>query len=239
MPIETRHFDAITARAQCAAGKFKLCGRTLAPLSFRHILQLEAYECALWIEDRDPEISDFLLAAHICSNADFIASLPIPTDDDCIMFDLADALETWRAYIAQCFQSAPRTWKFAGQMRPHCRAPLEEFVVSFILRNANGFTRDGLYTMPAGEVFWIFESIMEQVGNRSWIISQEDAEDMERESTPEAQRSAKQREKVAGQIFRLVPDTKPRIALLAALDAGTLPRDWAKPFTRRARRGQK
>lgn len=239
--IETGHYEAITARSACTAGQFKLCGKTLLPFSFRHQMQLDALGCNLWTYDEDVELADFILAAQICSQPDFITALPqTPTAEEIARFDLADALSVWTEYLRVCYGTRPRLWKLPEGRASHCRAPFEEYIVTYIMRGLPAYTREQLYTMPIAEVLWIYESLGEQLSDRSRILTEEDAAFLERENSPEGTKAREQKEKLAGQIIahmRKVGTEKQMLDLLNKLENGKLPKDWKKKA--KARRGGK
>lgn len=238
MQIESRHYDALFASALCASGAFVLCGKTLVPFSFRHQLQLEALDCPLWSDStRKPDGTDYLLAAAICSQRDFLTALPVITRDTLLTFDPELSVATWREYVRVCHVSHPRLWKPPGSGGGDLKAPFEEVVITYILRHAHGYTREQLWTMCAAEVMWIFEAIREQLCDRSRIITDAEHAQMQADSAPAALAATAKRERIAGQIFRaLGHNPKLRLQLLQQLDTGKLPRDWRKKLPKKGAR---
>jgi hypothetical protein len=227
MDVEPGYYDAMSARALCAAGKFVLCGKVLRPFSFRHSLQLDAVGNGLWAPGEEGAVlSDFLHAALVCSQTDFLTEFEVPTRRDLERFDREEAEAVWKEYLRVCYGSRPALWKSEGGSRSHCRAPIEEYVITAILRNAHGYTREWLETAPIGLVLWIFEAGCEQVSTRTRILTDEDKAEMERESSPKAVRARARREKIAGEIFKRVKDPGKRLKLLVDLDAGKLSKTW-------------
>lgn len=224
--LEPGYFDAMSARGRCAAGEFVLCGRTLKPFSFRHSLALDASGNRLWTGTELADEADFLAAAVICSSTDFVR-LGAPTADDLAAYgDLNAAAETWMAYIRTCYGSRPKIVVNPGAEGSSCKAPMEEFVMAFILRHSSGYTREWLETAPIGMVIWIFEAIGEQIAERSRIDSAADQAARAAQDTPAARRARAKREKTAGEIMARVKDPRKRLELLKALSAGTLGKRW-------------
>lgn len=234
--IEPKHFWAITAAARCAAGEFELCGCKLEPFSFVHSIQLDAIGNPLWAEVDTP-ISDehYFQAAAICAHRVFVGGIPSIDREDRKDFNRSAAAEIWRRYQDACYGSRPEIWE-SNSPAGRSRAPIPEFVATFILRHLQGFTREQIFTMAISEVMWIFESLVEQIGEPRIKTAQESAE-MEEKSTPEANAARALREKLFNEINGAVKDPGRRRELLAQLVAGTLP-DWRKDAGASQRAGE-
>lgn len=235
MDFEPRHFRAISAATFAHAGEFVLCGLKLEPFCFLHSMALDALEIALWQDGESADFTDYVIVALICSQrgmTGFVSASKITRErmDELVMAIEPDARERWQEYVATCYSSRARKW--VTQSNGPCatsKAPLEEYVVNYIMRHANGFTRDELLHRPCAEVFWIMDSIREQESGRSLIISEEEYLAMEKESEPEEIAKTKAQNKVADQIFThckargrgdIIPD------LLGKLIEGKLPKNW-------------
>ena len=235
MDFEPRHFRAISAATFAHAGEFVLCGLKLEPFCFLHSMALDALEIALWQDGESADFTDFVIVALICSQrgmTGFVSASKVSRErmDELVMALEDDALERWQEYIATCYSSRARKW-ISTNNGPSAvsKAPLEEYVVNYIMRHANGFTRDELLHRPCSEVFWIMDSIREQESGRSLIISEAEHEAMEKENEPEEIAKAERKNKLAAQIFDIC---KARgrgelvTKLLGALEEGTLPKNW-------------
>jgi hypothetical protein len=144
--------------------------------------------------------------------------------------DTADATIT--AYLEACHGSRPML-RVDDETAPVSRfkAPFEEFIAAYILRVQNGYTRKQLMEeMPCSLVFWIFESIREQVDGKSLIYTESEKARDEYNASPEGKAATELYEKTAGKIIAVVSDPKKRMELLISLDAGKLPKDWLKRY---------
>lgn len=243
--MEARYFNALAATARCAAGAFTIAGKTLAPLSLTHQAILDWFDIPLWNKGVAEDNSEYLTIALICSKQgaeglpDVMAFATMPEEQRssavlALMeaFDPDTAFDTLREYLEACHGSrpllrSPDSKTFGSKYN----APFEEFIVAYILRECSGYTRNQLIEeMPCSLVFWIFESIREQVDGRSLIYTEAEKAKDDFDNTPEQKANREARNKVAQKIFSTVMDPKKRTELLGQNLAGTLPKDWLKQY---------
>lgn len=235
MDFEPRHFRAVSATAFARSGEFRLAGLVLEPFCFLHAMALDALELPLWLNGECEDFSELVIAALICSNRGldgFVSASRISKEamQSLILALEPDAADRWAEYLTTCYGSRPRKWKQeVSGPSALSKAPLEEYVVTYIMRHAHGFTREELLHRPAAEVFWIMESIREQETGRSTIITEAEHQAMELANTPEALAETARREKLAAEIFDacIKAGKQPMIAvLLGQLIENKLPKNW-------------
>lgn len=230
---DPRYYDAVRAADLAAAGKFRLAGRTLKAFSLAHALQLEFLGNPLWVKSRrKARRIDFIEAAVVCSFEGFLPEFPQISREEMVAFHAERDVAAWVEYIQTCYGARPELRRPADSLGDSpFKAPDEEFIITFILRHAQGMTRRELFAAPAALVYWIFEAISEQVLGRSQIITPAEKIALKAASTPEAKADVARREKIAGRIFKVCgADTATRMRLLGQLEAHKLPKDWEKRY---------
>ena len=249
--MEARYFNALAASARCAAGEFNIAGKTLVPLSLTHQAILDGLDIPLWSKGVAEDNTEYLTFALICSQQgaaglpDVMAFATMPEEQRSTAilalmsaFDPDTADATLSAYLEACHGSRPllRIPDDTGGGSKF-NAPFEEFVTAYILRTSNGYTRKQLMEeMPCSLVFWIFESIREQIDGRSLIYTEAEKAKDDFDNTPEQKAKRAASNKVAQKIFSTVMEPKERTRLLGMNLAGTLPKDWLKRYRKGAKK---
>ena len=249
--MEARYFNALAATARCSAGEFNIAGKSLVPLSLTHQAILDGLDIPLWSKGIAEDNSEYLTFALICSKEgavglpDVMAFATMPTEQRSASilalmeaFDPDTADATLSAYLEACHGSRPllRIPDDTGNGSKF-NAPFEEFIAAYILRTSSGYTRKQLMEeLPCSLVFWIFESIREQIDGRSLIYTEAEKAKDDFDNTPEEKAKREARNKVAQKIFRTVMDPKKRTELLGQNLNGTLPKDWLKRYRKGAKK---
>lgn len=248
--MEARYIDALASSARCDAGEFRIAGRNLRPLSLAHSAILDSLDIPLWKNGQPEDNAEFLTVALICSGegcagmAEVIAlgSMSEEARGQRVSelignLDAEAALATWAEYFRTCYGSRPMLRKSESvSVGSKFNAPFEEFIVAYILRKSNGYTRNELFTMPCALVFWIFEGIREQENEVSYIYTEEQKAADDFASTKEEVEKQEKKNAIAAEIFAAVSDQKKRTALLVRLNKGTLPKNWQKAAKKGAKK---
>ncbi len=249
--MEARYFNALAATARCSAGEFNIAGKSLVPLSLTHQALLDGLDIPLWNKGIAEDNSEYLTLALICSQQgaaglpDVMAFSTMPEEQRskailALMeaFDTDTAFNTLRDYLEACHGSRPLLRPpDATTFGTKYNAPFEEFIVAYILRECGGYTRKQLMEeMPCSLVFWIFESIREQIEGRSLIYTEAEKAKDDFDNLPEQKAKREASNKVAQKIFTTVMDPKKRTELLGQNLNGTLPKDWLKRYRKGAKK---
>mgnify|MGYP000364270645 FL=1 len=212
---------------------------------------MDGLDIPLWEKGVAEDNTEYLTFALICSKPgaeglpDVMAFSTMPQEERskailALMeaFDPDTDFATLRDYLEACHGSRPLLRNpDSTSFGTKYNAPFEEFIVAFILRECGGYSRKQLMEeMPCSLVFWIFESIREQVEGRSLIYTEAEKAKDDFDSQPEQKVKREASNKVAHKIFTHVMDPKKRTELLGQNLAGTLPKDWLKQYRKGAKK---
>jgi hypothetical protein len=197
-------------------GRHRCYGYDLLPFCLLHSLQLEALDNPLVTAHRDPTPAEIIIAAQICSTHEIVTEPRVPLWRQ-LCFNPDREEDRFENYVKNC-TAGPQLWKREKVSAGTLRAPWQQIVVTYLIRNTTITWRQA-WTMTEGVALWQFYSLREQLEDESEILDEKseiamdealrDAEKNAPDLADQAQALVEREERIKAGTWPLAPNGVP------------------------------